>query len=183
MSTKKQSKKAVEEVKVEAIEPIKLSTKMKEIPIVKEEDYDKDELVNPTDLDVYFGNGEFAITKKNIDKLRLAVIEYNATNNWSWKLQDCLGINKNGKLSKKFSDIIATLHTVKISEVQALIAEMQKVTEKKPEDVIYTPSKLNPEQKEARDAAKAQRRTEVEALLNKVTGLTQNEISKMVKAI
>ncbi len=124
---------------------------------------------------IHFGKGEYAITNQNIDRLTKAVDHYNQTGEWRWSLQDCLGINQDGKLGKRFEEIKKSLSTVEDSAVQSLILAMSATVVRQPEEIKKStrPSSVEREK----------RRTEVFGVLSTVGQFSDKEIERMVRSI
>lgn len=66
---------------------------------------------------IFYGQGEYAVTNKNIDGLIRDLKTFNETpteggkrqNVWKWKLGDVLGIKRTGETGKRFNEILETL--------------------------------------------------------------------------
>ena len=126
---------------------------------------------------VHYGKGEYAITSANVDRLTKAVDHFNQTAEWKWNLQDCLGINQDGKLGKRFEEIKKSLATIEEPAIQKLLVAMSAV-------VAHEASEIKKVTKVS-STEKAARQTEVYDFLT-LHGeefFTAKEIDKMVRSI
>jgi hypothetical protein len=124
---------------------------------------------------VHYGKGEYAITSANVDRLTKAVDHFNQTAEWKWSLQDCLGINQDGKLGKRFEEIKKSLATIEEPAIQNLLTAMSAV-------VVHEASEIKKVTKTS-SVERENRRTEVFGILSTTSGLTEKEIEKMVRSI
>ena len=151
--------------------------------VKKVAEFDKDEVVMP---DILFGTGEFAITTKNIGKLTEGLKQYNESHIWKWALYDSIGINKNGKFGKKFEEVKNTFSEMNTPEAKAFFSELKKVVIKEEGQIVYNQRPSSEERaklKAEEEKAKAEKRAVVEKELKKIKGLTDTQITKMLKAV